>query len=254
MRISVIIPAYNDLVAVMTALNSLQGLAQDRANIEYLVQDDASPALFLPALIPNAATERNVKNLGFAGNCNAGARRAGGDVLLFVNQDVYGVPEWSAGWDEALRAAFLDPQVGIVGARLLFPDGRIQSAGGLYDAKAQPYHRCLGWKDPRYWETNEARAVDWVTGAALAVRRDIFEAMGGFDEGYRMYFEDVDLCIRAQQAGHGVWYAPALTLIHSTGSTGGSPYFEASKARFRVKWIDTGIVKPGGRAVWVNFW
>jgi GT2 family glycosyltransferase len=238
----------------MTALNSLQALSIDRENIEWLVQDDASPALFLPALIPNAATARNVNNLGFAGNCNAGAKRAAGDVLLFVNQDVYGVPEFSHGWDEALRAAFTDPRVGIVGARLLFPDGRIQSAGGLFDAKAQPYHRCLGYKNPQYWEVGEERTVEWVTGAALAIRRDLFERLGGFDEGYRMYFEDVDLCLQAKEAGYLTLYAPSVTLIHKVGSTGGSPYFAASAARFRVKWLESGKLRPGGRAVYASFW
>jgi len=254
MRLSVIIPAYNNLPAVLMALNSLQAMATGRH--EYIVQDDASPHVMYPALIPGsvASVQRNAANLGFGQNCNAAAQRAGGDVLFFVNQDVYGVYGWSEGWDAALAQAFTNEDVGIVGARLLFPDGKVQNAGGAFDARMQPFHRYLGYANPHVPEVATCGMVEWTTGAALAIRRDVFMRVGGFDAAYKAYFEDVDLFLKARAAGYDVWYEPACTLIHSVGSTGGSPHFGQSAAIFKQRWVDTGKIKPAVYAVKERFW
>lgn len=259
MKLSVIIPAYDDLKGVLNCLNSLQALAappNPHYSVEYLVQDDCSPNIFFPAVIPMAiaSTERNEHNLGFAGNVNSGAARATGDVLFIVNQDVFGVPGWSEAWDTAILNAFADPQVGIVGPRLLFGNGSIQSAGGLIDAGLAPFHRCLGYSNPHTPEVSQPRELSWATGAALAVRRKVWEQLGGFDTGYRMYFEDVNFCLQARELGWKIAYAPACTLIHSVGSTGGSPHFPASARRFKEQWVDSGKLKADVAAVYVKFW
>lgn len=254
MNLSIIIPAYNHLDKVMTCLNSLQALASARH--DYVVQDDASPEVYYPAVMPPmvARVGRNEVNLGFAGNVNAGAERApSADVLFIVNQDVFGVPEWSSGWDAALLEAFNDPAVGIVGARLLFPNGCIQNAGGLFDAKKQPFHRCLGWRNPLHPECNTPETVSWTTGAAFAVRGELWRQLGGFDLSYgRGYFEDVDFCVRAQLFGWRVWYEPRLTLIHEVGSTGGNPDFLKNARYFIEKWQS--VITPDEQAVRENFW
>lgn len=262
MRISVVIPAYDDLNGVMMCLNSLQ--AMQTTDVQYIVSDDASPHVMFPAVIsPRVARcERNTDNLGFAGNCNAGAAHAEGDIILFCNQDVYGVYGWSGGWvggmmdgwDRQLIAAFERPQVGIVGARLLFPDGKLQSAGGLFDGAGQPFHRCLGYSNVHVPEIARSQRVSWTTGAAMAVRRDVWEQLGGFDTKYKMYFEDVDLCIRAAKAGYETWYEPRVTLIHRVGSTGGSPHFLESARMFREEWVDTGLIEPDIDAIREHFW
>jgi GT2 family glycosyltransferase len=253
-RISVIIPAYNDLPGVMACLNSLQTF-QTIPDVEYLVQDDCSTTYHAGACIPNAHVAINAQNVGFAANCNAGAARASGEVLFFVNQDVYGVHGWANGWDAALLRAFAGERVGIVGARLLFPNGTIQSAGGGFDARCQPYHPFIGYTNPHYWETAQAHDCEWVTGAALAIRRDVWQQVGGFDEGYtRGYFEDVDLCLKVREAGYRVRYEPDVTLIHKAGGSGGSAYFMQNALRFRQTWVDTGKVKPDTSAVHVRYW
>lgn len=258
MKISVIIPAFDNLPAVLTCLNSLRALAADPANIEWLVQDDASPNVLLPALIPPevASVERNESNLGFAPNCNRAAKRATGDVLFFVNQDVYGVPQVSRGWDAALRAAFEgDPQIGVVGARLLFPNGTVQSAGGGIDGACQPYHPCLGWGDVNHPQVATSRECQWVTGAAIAVRRETWQAVVGFDPAYeRGYFEDVDLCFKAREKGWAVVYEPAVTLIHSVGSTGGNPLFMRNATLWKQRWADTRKAKAEVPTIMVRFW
>ena len=260
MKISVIIPAYNNLPGVLTALNSLRALASDNSQIEYLVQDDASPDVEYAALIPHeiASVQRNPSNVGFAQNCNLAAGRATGDILLFVNQDVYGVPEHSQGWDVPLRACFEDEdhlRVGIVGARLLFPDGRVQSAGGQFDAACQPYHPCLGWSQINHPAVDTARDMPWVTGAVMSVRRWCWDALGGFDTVYQGgYFEDVDLCCKAREKHIRVFYEPAVTFIHSVGSTGGNPRFMTNAATFKQRWVDTKKVNSDVPVIMERFW
>ena len=259
MRLAVVIPAYEKLADVLHCLNSLRALATDANTIGWLVQDDCSPSVNFPICIPQeiASTVRNERNLGFAANSNIGVWNAikifQPDIVLVLNQDVYGVNEWSLGWNESLLSAFDDPAVGIAAPRLLFPDNRIQSVGGVYDSAAQPTHRALGWSNPRAFD--EPEDVEWATGAALAIRTGLFTHLHGFDEGYeRGYFEDVSLCIRAREAGARIRYQPTCTLIHSVGSTGGSPYFQKNAMRFKNEFVDSGRVKRGTLTPTARYW
>lgn len=258
LTLSVIIPLYNGALETLRALNTMQGAAY--TSHEYIVQDDCGqyPAdirlCFHPA---QAIIDVNAHNLGFAGNCNAGAARASGDVLFFVNQDVFAVMPQSQNWDAAILRQFAfddSDKVGIVGARLLFPDGSIQSAGGEFDAIGTPYHRCIGYSNPNYHEVATPREIEWTTGAAFAIRRSVFEQIGGFDTGYRMYFEDVDACLRVKELGYKVLYEPACTFIHEVGSTGGSEFFSQSARRFKQKWVDTGKVSRNTFYAPVRYW
>lgn len=256
MNLSVIIPAYERVNDVLACLNSLQAL-QTTKRVAYHVQDDASPTVSFSALISPlvASVGRNAQNGGFAFNCNAGAAWATGEILFFVNQDVQAVYGWSEGWDAALLMAFDDPAVGVVGARLLFPNGSVQSAGGLFDAAGAPFHRCLGYSNPAHREVSQPREVGWVTGAALAVRRSVFESVGGFDVAYeRGYFEDTDLGLKVKQAGYKVWYEPGCTLVHAAGSTGGNPQFMHNARLFKTRWVDTGLITPDVPVQKVRYW
>lgn len=248
--LSVIIPAYvkepQHLTALLTCLNSLQAYASKQIPIEFLVQDDCSPAVLLPMLIPLCAANvvRNEQNLGFVGNVNAGAARSHGDILLFCNQDIMGYPA-SQNWDIALVNAFEEATIGIVGGKLVFPDNRLQSAGGLFDGRSQPMHRWLGYERHDLPEYSTPGEISWTTGAALAIRRELFVQLGGLDLAYSpSYFEDVDLCLRARGQGLKVWYEPRVSFVHAVGSTGGSPYFMHSAETFRKRWVDTKCVKP----------
>lgn len=251
MNLSVIIPAYNHATEVMRCLQSLWSTA-DPARTQVVVQDDASPEYDGPTLF-GAICERNPRNLGFPGNCNAGARRAAGDVILLLNQDVFGA---QPGWDVRLLDFFEQtPRAGVAGPTLLFPDGRVQSVGGEFDLACQPYHLALGAANPDWEPINTARPVPWVTGAAFAVRRTVWEQLGGFDEGYvGGYWEDVDFCVRAQLAGYDVWHRPEVRFFHAVGSTGGNPHFRANALRFKAKWVDTGHITPDCNAIQVRFW
>jgi GT2 family glycosyltransferase len=255
--LSVVIPAYNDPLSVLRALNSLQGTADGEH--EYIVQDDyVLNPIGIEAVIPPcaASVRRNAKNLGFGGNCNAGAARANGDILLFFNQDCYAVPELSKGWDTELLKVFDNPLVGVAGVKLLFPTGAIQHAGIWFDGHCQPFHRYLGYQDRDYAPANQPEEVPAVTGAALAVRADVFHQLGGFDaEAYPGgYFEDIDLCGRVAQAGYAIWYQPTITFIHVVGTSGGNPNFARNAQMFKARWVDAGKIEPDVRAVKERWW
>lgn len=258
MTLSVIIPAFNHLEDTLVCLNSVQALAQDATPAQYIVSDDCSPDVFYPNMISPRVAQvcRNSVNLGFGTNCNAAAKHAAGDIILFLNQDIQAVVPLSIGWDTALQAAFMyDPQIAIVGARLLFPDGKLQSAGGEFDAKCAPVHRCLGWSNLTHPEISTPMEVKWVTGAALAIRADIFRQVGGFDERYiGGYFEDVALCLKVRELGFKTWYEPRVTFVHKVGSTGGSPHFYENAQLFRKEWVLTNKIQPDLPVATVHYW
>jgi len=254
--LSVIIPAYRDLHSIMRCLTSLQILALTQH--QYLVQDDDPPSQPLDAYIPlcSASVEQNPVNLGFAGNCNAAAKRATQDILFFINQDIYGSYGLSEHWDIPLEQAFENPEVGIVGVKLMFPDGKLQHAGIEFDAKCQPTHRYLGYADHTYPLANRSEFVPAVTGAALAIRRQLFIELGGFDDTYYKpsYWEDIDLCARVVQSGYRILYQPKTTFIHVTATTGGSPNFAYNAHQFKKRWVDSGYIEPDITVVTERFW
>ena len=221
--------------------------------LEILVQDDASEFNVAEVLPPIFSPVRNSERLGFASNCNAGAMRARGDVLLFLNQDTRA----REGWFEPLMNLFeKKPLIGIVGPKLAIHNGTedsIQSCGGLYDGRGGPFHRYLGYAAD-HWLVNICERVSWTTGAALAIRRNVFNACNGFDPAYRIgYFEDVDLCEKAKAIGYEVWYQPEAVFEHRAGSTGGIPpeIFKANSLLFHRRW--DAKITPDTQAVMVNY-
>ena len=258
---SVIIPSYNNLPVLVKCLKSLYKTSLpygQQSRLEILVQDDCSPDFSIYDVIgmEPASAQRNERNLGFAGNCNAGAARSNGDVLMFLNQDTVA----HDGWFDPLMSMFDDPIVGIAGPKLVTHQARpvgsgveewdaIQSCGGLYGGNRGPFHRWLGWSADD-WRVNVRERVSWITGAALAIRRDLFFKVGGLDVGYeRGYFEDVDLCEKVKAAGYEIWYCPDAIFQHLVGTSGGVPaeVFKTNSMRFHRRWDamitpDTGII------------
>jgi len=215
-KASAIIPVWNGRQYLPACLDAL--LAQDYPDFEVVVVDDASTdgsADFIAENYPQVQLIRNERNLGFAGGCNVGLQAAVGDVLVLLNQDTVVQP----GWLEALAEILLtNPDVGIAGGKALYPDGTIQHAGGYVDERGEGSH--YGCRQKDVGQFDQMRDVDYVTGATLAITRQPFEAIGGLDEGFTpAYYEDVDWCHRAQEAGFRVVYAPQAVLIHKEAST-----------------------------------
>jgi GT2 family glycosyltransferase len=148
----------------------------------------------------------------FAAMNNLGARHATGEVLVFINDDVQPLaPEWL----EALLAHACRREVGVVGAKLLYRSGAIQHAGitiGILEAAGHLHRNTFG---AEFWNWLPfTRNVSAVTGACLAIRKSVFEQLAGFDELFPVNYNDVDLCLRAREAGYEVIIEPAAVLRH----------------------------------------
>lgn len=178
----------------------------------------------LRAAVPDVRVVDAGGNVGYAAAANRGMAATTADVIAVCNADL----EVRPGTGAAMLAAFADPTVGAAGPRVLNPDGStypsVRRDPPLLDAVG---HACLGWCWPRnpftrrYRELDAdpdvARDVDWASGAALWLRRTAVDAVGGWDEGYFMYLEDVDLGWRLRRAGWRVRYEPAGVVVHVGG-------------------------------------
>lgn len=171
---------------------------------------------------PGATLLREPALRRFGAANNAAARRARGRYLLFLNPDT----EVPAGAIEGLvHSLDVRPRAGAVGPRLVDGHGRVEiSAAPGPGLLAEAWVRSLQ-RVPGLWAATQAargaHRVDWATAAALLVRAVAFRAVGGFDEGYPMYFEDADLCLRLRRAGLEIWHDPAVTILHHRGGAGG---------------------------------
>lgn len=242
-RISVIIPVYGKIEYTLACLRSIATF-EPSDPFEVIVVDDASPdnTATILAAVSGLRVINNEKNLGFVGSCNAGATAARGEYLIFLNNDTQVTP----GWSEALLRCFeRHPDAGIAGSQLVYPDGRLQEAGAWVFADASSWNigRFTSRKNPalRY-----ARTVDYVSGASLAIPRDLFESLGGFDTRFAPgYYEDTDLAFSARAAGRSVWYVPDSIVVHSEGissaglaDTGMKRYQAINQTKFAEKWRD----------------
>ena len=240
---SIVIPIYNHLDATLVCLRSL-AQTRNRTAHEVIVVDDCSSD-DSQALLPHIDGlhyQRNAENLGFIGACNAGAANARGEFVVFLNNDT----AVQDGWLDALLDTFEQHQeVGLVGAKLVYPDGRLQEAGGIVfsDGSGWTYGRFDDPTDPRY---NFVREVDYCSGAAIALRTELFRHFGGFDAHYApAYYEDTDLAMKVRQAGLRVLYQPASVVVHFEGvssgtdtSSGTKRYQVINKEKFLERWKD----------------
>ncbi len=234
---SLIIPAWNGVTWIADCLRSIE--PQCRPGDEVIVVDngstDGTPDL-VARDFPQARLIRLERNLGFAGGVNRGLEAARGDVLVLINQDV----TLREGCLDALRRRLDESGAGIVGCKLLYPDGRtIQHAGGiLHYPRAEADHRGYRQLDDGSWDT--PADVDYVTGALFAFDRTVLNAVGLFDEGfYPAYYEEVDYCFRARAAGIAVIYEPAAVAVHheSQSLDMGSPAYRRAMQRGRLRFI-----------------
>jgi GT2 family glycosyltransferase len=209
-RASVIVVSYNGRARLGRCLYSL---LEDRQGYEVILVDNASrdgSADYVEQFFPQVQVIRNETNRGFGQGNNAGVRRAKGEYLAFLNPDTAVEP----GWLEALIAPLeADPQAGLATSKvlLLADPGRINTCGN--DVHYTGLTLCRGMGMDRSAFADLAR-VGAVSGAAFAMRRDVFEALGGFDETFFMYMEDTDLSWRACLAGYRCIYVPQSIVYH----------------------------------------
>ncbi|HEX2253258.1 MAG TPA: glycosyltransferase family 2 protein [Thermoanaerobaculia bacterium] len=224
-RLSVVVPTHDTRELTIACVDSVVRCGAPPRDV--VVVDDGSrdgTAAALAARHPGLTLLRNPRALGFTRAVNQGAAAAGGDVILLLNSDT----EMPQDGLRLLAEAFSQrPRLGIAGAVLVYPDGRPQWNGGA--APTLAWMLALGSGLPRllgrlraYRATRpvvRVGPVDWVTGAALAVRRRVWQEVGPFDERFRFYGQDLDLCLRAGRAGWEVAVLPELRVVHHHGST-----------------------------------
>lgn len=247
--VSVVVPVYNQLHHTWNCLKALAEQAGPTP-FEVIVVDDGSSdatALEVPR-ISGVRFHKNPENLGFIGACNAGAALACGRYLFFLNNDT----AVQTGWLEPLVDTFASfERVGLVGSKLVYPDGRLQEAGGIVfkDGSGWNYGRFDHPDDPRY---DYPREADYCSGAAILIEKALFDSFGGFDALYKpAYYEDTDLAFKVRAAGLRVIYQPASRVIHFEGVTGGTDtssgtkrYQVINQAKFLERWRDALARQP----------
>jgi O-antigen biosynthesis protein len=227
-EVSIIIPTFGKVEYTLRCLTSIAA-APPRVPIEVIVVEDASgdAAVAQLHLVPGIRLILRHINLGFLQSCNDAARIAQGNQLMFLNNDTEVMPGAIDSLSELLRAR---PDAGMVGARLLYPDGSQQEAGGIVwrDGSAWNYGR---GDDPRKPEYNYVREADYISGAAIMLRRAVWQRLGGFDEHFApAYCEDSDLAFRVRAIGLKVLYQPEAKIIHFEGISHGTDTSSGLKA------------------------
>lgn len=227
-QVSVIIPTYGQVEYTLRCLASLAA-ALPSVSMEVIVVDDASgdPAVAQLRDVAGITLVERQQNLGFLRSCNDAARLATGDALFFLNNDTEVMP---GAIDALWRLLQQRPDAGMVGARLLYPDGVQQEAGGII------WRDGTGWNygnrdDPRRPEYCYVREVDYISGAAIMLPRARWDEMGGFDEAFvPAYCEDSDLAFRLRRAGWKVLYQPSAFVVHHEGVSHGTDTASGIKA------------------------
>ena len=234
--VTVVIPSYRDAESVARLVASIRKTTP-RNRVRILVCDDASGPEHLAALrqIDGVEIVEGAANEGFAANVNRGLRVAdpAHDVVI-LNSDMEALPGWLAGLQhQAGRGA----DIGVVTAKLLYRDGRIQFGGTVRNRGAEEWfdHR-FRFRPADWGPANVSQPVLAATGACMYVRRELIERIGLLDERYPMGYEDVDFCLRAWQAGFRVVYLPEAQLYHDESITRGTEVAERERTSQRVFW------------------
>ena len=240
-EVSIIIPMYNQVDYTCNCIYAINECTE-LIDYEVIVADDNSPENtdILKRNFENLIIIRNEVNLGFLKNCNHAATKARGKYLVFLNNDT----QVQKGWLEELLFVFRHHKnVGLVGSKLIYPDGKLQEAGGIIwqDGSGWNYGNMNNRMRPEY---NYVKETDYISGASIMIFNELWGSIGGFDEMYSpAYCEDSDLCFEVRKRGYKVMYQPFSVVVHFEGITHGTDvnagvkkYQVINQGKFIDKW------------------
>lgn len=239
--ISIVIPVYNQFEYTYLCIKSILENSGDVA-YEIIIADDCSTDLTteIDEIIHGVHTIHNESNLRFLRNCNNAAKQARGQYILFLNNDTQVQADWLAPLIELIER---DDSIGMVGSKLVYPDGRLQEAGGILwqDGSAWNYGNRANPDEPEF---NYVKEADYISGAAIMIRKSLWEEIGGFDERFvPAYCEDSDLAFEVRKHGCKVMYQPKSVVVHFEGVSNGTDTTSGQKAyqvtnqkKFLEKW------------------
>ena len=239
--VSIIIPVFNQFDYTY---HCLEAILKHSGNVSYevIIGDDNSSDQTekINEFIDNVKVIRNKENLGFLRNCNNTAKYAKGKFIVFLNNDTQVQENWL---DSLLGLIENDETIGMVGSKLVYPDGSLQEAGGIIwsDGSGWNYGRNRSPLDSEY---NYVKEVDYISGASIMIRNDLWTEIGGFDERYApAYYEDSDLAFNVRKYGYRVVYQPESVVVHFEGISNGKDensglkhYQLLNREKFVKKW------------------
>ncbi len=240
---SIAIYAYNNWELTKTCIGSIIHSTRT-VGYEIIVADDSSTDETSEASkhIEGLKVSRNSTGLGYLKTCNKVGGMANGEYIVFLHNDVQVKENWL---DHLVNVMEQDPTVGMVGPKILFPDGKLQEAGGIVWKNGRLTHYGH-MNDPEMPEYNYLKEVDYVSGACFIMRKELWDEVGGFDPQYSpAHFEDVDLAFEVRKRGFKVLYQPKSVVVHAEGGCYGSDgkydlinYRQINREKFLQKWSD----------------
>src|SRR5680860_14611 len=240
-KVSIVVPVFNQWHYTYSCLKAILENSRE-ITYEVIIADDASSdeTKEISTCIENIVHIRNEHNLGFLLNCNQAAQYAKGQYILFLNNDTNVQTNWLKPLIEVIES---DDSIGMVGSKLVYADGRLQEAGGIIWKDAS------GWNyghldDPEKPEYNYVKEVDYISGASIMIRAQLWKEIGGFDKRYvPAYYEDSDLAFEVRKHGYKVVYQPKSVVVHFEGVSHGTntdsgikSYQGVNKGKFIEKW------------------
>lgn len=240
-KVTVVLPVHNAFEYTYNCIASLI-LSYNKHSFEVILVDDESSdkTIDISNYVENLQIVKNDSNLGFLRTAEKGASKANSDFIVFLNNDT----EVTTGWIDSLIDVFERfDNVGMAGSKLIYPNGVLQEAGGLVWGNGKPWNIGNGKnaEDPSY---NYVRQADYVSGAAMMIRKSVWKTVDGFSKEFiPAYYEDTDLAFKVRQAGFKTLFAPSSVVIHYEGMSNGRDvdsgykrYQTVNAPLFRQKW------------------